>query len=127
MTSRACSQPMQAHESRARGLQPASGAYSHVSSPAVSPLSLAAGKGTPIQPRGSERLTGLFDMPGLFDFTRTRPVVSPETVQAHVSAVQQVQAAKARRNDGAQGMACERARVEFTRRLAAELGKESPL
>ena len=46
MTSRACSQPMQAHESRARGSQPpASGTYSHVSSPAVSPLSLAAGKG----------------------------------------------------------------------------------
>ena len=46
MTSRACSQPMQAHESRARGSQPpASGALSHVSSPAVSPLSLAAGKG----------------------------------------------------------------------------------
>ena len=54
-------------------------------------------------------------------------VASPETVQAHAQAVQQVQAAKARRNDGAQGMACERARVEFTRRLAAELGKESPL
>ena len=46
MTSRACSQPMQAHESRARGSQPpASGALSHVSSPAVSPPSLAAGKG----------------------------------------------------------------------------------
>ena len=66
-------------------------------------------------------------MPGLFDFTRTRPVVSPETIQAHTSAVQTVKAAKARRNDGATGMACERARVEFTRRLAAELGREAPL
>ena len=35
MTSRACSQPMQAHESRARGSQPlASGALSHGYSPA---------------------------------------------------------------------------------------------
>lgn len=66
-------------------------------------------------------------MPGLFDFTRTRPVVSPETVQAHVSAVQTVRQARARRNDGATGMACERARIDLTRRLAAELGRESPL
>jgi hypothetical protein len=54
-------------------------------------------------------------------------IKSRKAAQAHAQAVQQVQAAKARRNDGAQGMACERARVEFTRRLAAELGKESPL
>lgn len=51
MTSRARTKPMQAHESRARGFQsPAPGALSHVSSPAVSPLSLAAGKGRGARP-----------------------------------------------------------------------------
>ena len=72
MTSRACSQPMQAHESRARVLSPASGAYSHVSSPAVSPLSLAAGKGRgarlslrPLDPRRSPEHSRRRGLPSL--------------------------------------------------------------
>lgn len=61
------------------------------------------------------------------DLSRRTPPVSPETVQAHISAVNTVRQAKARRNDGATGLACEQARVNLTRRLAAELGRESPL
>ena len=45
MTSRACSQPMQAHESRARGLQPASGAQFLSSSPAFRPRLAGKGRG----------------------------------------------------------------------------------
>ena len=63
-------------------------------------------------------------MPGLFDFTRnpepTPPPVSPETVQAHVSAVQTVRQAKARRNDGATGMARASAYDALHARLRAE-------
>ena len=72
MTSRACSEPMQAHESRARVLSPASGALSHVSSPAVSPLSLAAGKGRgarlslrPSHPKGAKEHATRHTLPGL--------------------------------------------------------------
>lgn len=63
-------------------------------------------------------------MPGLFDFTRNPepapPPVSPETVQAHVSAVQTVRQAKARRNDGATGMARASAYDALHARLRAE-------
>lgn len=62
----------------------------------------------------------------MFNFTRRKPDPTP-IIQAHAEAVETVRKAKARRNDGATGMAYERARVDCTRRLAAEIGKASPL
>lgn len=68
-------------------------------------------------------------MPGLFDFTRRRPLkppVSPETVQAQALAVNIAREARKRGNDGAAGLASETAYRALHSRLAQEMGREWP-